>query len=297
MGWIKVQKTRSYFKRFQVQFRRRREGKTDYQARKALIIQDKNKYATPRYRFVVRRTNKDIICQVTAAELTKDRVVCAAYSHELPRYGIPVGLTNYAAAYATGLLCGRRLLEKLSVGVKENALAKLYPGLDKATGEEYHPDENENEEVHAFKAFLDIGLARASTGARVFAAMKGAVDAGLNIPHSMKRFPGYSKDGFDSSALRDRIMGKHVGDYMAELKAEDEETYKKRFSRYIAAKVEPLRLESMYTKAHAAIRANPQAVKEKFEIKKPVRQARLTLKERKEKLDAKKLEALKQLTK
>lgn len=296
MGWIKVQKTRSYFRRFQVQFRRRREGKTDYQARKALIIQDKNKYATPRYRFVVRRTNKDIICQVTAAELTKDRVICAAYSHELPRYGIPVGLTNYAAAYATGLLCGRRLLEKLSEGVRENALAKLYPGLENVTGEEYHPDDNENEEVHAFKAFLDIGLARASTGARVFAAMKGAVDAGLNIPHSMKRFPGYSKDGFDSSALRDRIMGKHISDYMSELKAEDEEAYKQRFSQYIKAKVEPLRLEAMYTKAHAAIRANPKAVKANFTIKKPKRETKLTLEQRKARIDEKKLAALKQLT-
>jgi len=35
--------------------------------------------------------------------------VCAAYSHELPKYGIKVGLTNYAAAYCTGLLVARRV--------------------------------------------------------------------------------------------------------------------------------------------------------------------------------------------
>lgn len=40
------------------------EGKTDYYARKRLVIQDKNKYNTPKYRMVVRFTNKDIICQV-----------------------------------------------------------------------------------------------------------------------------------------------------------------------------------------------------------------------------------------
>jgi large subunit ribosomal protein L5e len=40
------------------------EGKTDYYARRALIHQDKNKYNTPKYRLVVRFTNKDIICQV-----------------------------------------------------------------------------------------------------------------------------------------------------------------------------------------------------------------------------------------
>lgn len=293
MGWIKVQKTRSYFKRFQVKFRRRREGKTDYYARKNLIIQDKNKYASPRYRFVVRRTHKDIICQIVVAELTKDRVVCAAYSHELPRYGVPVGLTNYAAAYATGLLCGRRLLMKLSEGVRDNALADLYKGVEKATGEPYLVEDNE--EVRAFKASLDIGLARASTGARVFAAMKGAVDAGLNIPHSMKRFPGYSPDGFDSDALRSRIMGKHVGDYMEELKAENPEKYKARFSRYVKAGVDPLRLESMYTKAHAAIRANPAHVKVDFVPKKPKKQARLDLETRKRRVYEKKLEALKKL--
>ena len=40
------------------------EGKTDYYARKRLVTQDKNKYNTPKYRFVVRSTNKDIVCQV-----------------------------------------------------------------------------------------------------------------------------------------------------------------------------------------------------------------------------------------
>ena len=40
------------------------EGKTDYRARQRLITQDKNKYNTPKYRLVVRFTNKDIVCQV-----------------------------------------------------------------------------------------------------------------------------------------------------------------------------------------------------------------------------------------
>lgn len=63
-GLVKVTKNKAYFKRFQVKFRRRREGKTDYYARKRLIWQDKNKYNTPKYRFVVRLTNRDIVCQV-----------------------------------------------------------------------------------------------------------------------------------------------------------------------------------------------------------------------------------------
>ncbi len=48
----------------QVKYKRRRVGKTDYRARLRLVTQDKNKYNTPKYRLVVRFTNKDIICQV-----------------------------------------------------------------------------------------------------------------------------------------------------------------------------------------------------------------------------------------
>lgn len=58
---------------------------------------------------IVRFTNKDIICQVAYAKIEGDVVVCAAYAHELPRYGVKVGLTNYAAAYCTGLLLARRV--------------------------------------------------------------------------------------------------------------------------------------------------------------------------------------------
>jgi hypothetical protein len=48
----------------QVKFRRRREGKTDYYARKRLVCQDKNKYNTPKYRLIVRSSNTDFCCQV-----------------------------------------------------------------------------------------------------------------------------------------------------------------------------------------------------------------------------------------
>uniref|UniRef100_A0A9J7XKT8 Ribosomal protein L5a n=1 Tax=Cyprinus carpio carpio TaxID=630221 RepID=A0A9J7XKT8_CYPCA len=63
MGFVKVVKNKAYFKRYQVKFRRRREGKTDYFARKRLVIQDKNKYNTPKYRIIVRLSNRDIVCQ------------------------------------------------------------------------------------------------------------------------------------------------------------------------------------------------------------------------------------------
>ena len=102
-------KNKAYYKRFQVKFRRRREGKTDYYARKRLVVQDKNKYNTPKYRMIVRTSNKDICCQIAYARVEGDRIVESAYSHELPHYGVKVGLTNYAAAYCTGLLLARRV--------------------------------------------------------------------------------------------------------------------------------------------------------------------------------------------
>jgi len=65
MAFTKVVKNKAYFKRYQVKYKRRRQGVTDYQARKKLCVQDKNKYMTPKYRMVVRFTNKDIVCQVS----------------------------------------------------------------------------------------------------------------------------------------------------------------------------------------------------------------------------------------
>ena len=45
---------------------------------------------------------QDIICQVVHSRIIGDITVAAAYSHELPKYGVEVGLTNYAACYCTG---------------------------------------------------------------------------------------------------------------------------------------------------------------------------------------------------
>ncbi len=112
-AFVKVQKTKAYFKRYQVKFRRRREGKTDYRARKRLICQDKNKYNSPKYRLVVRFTNKFVLAQIIYATIQGDVCMCQASSTELPRYGCKVGLKNYAAAYCTGLLVARRLLRQL----------------------------------------------------------------------------------------------------------------------------------------------------------------------------------------
>jgi len=260
MAFIKVTKNKPYFKRFQVKYRRRREGKTDYRARRRLVLQDKNKYNSPRYRLVVRFTNKDVIAQIVYSKIVGDFVLAAAYSHELPRYGVSFGLTNWAATYATGLLLARRLLKKLHLDSK-------YHG-SKVTGEDFNVEEGEG--ARPFKAILDVGLFRTSTGARVFAALKGATDGGLNIPHSPSRWPGYEKEGdkLDAVVLRKYIYGGHVRDYMEKLQAEDPEKYQKQFSRYVKAGITAEKLEELYKTAHKGIRANPVHEKKKKEEKK-----------------------------
>ncbi|PSN49977.1 60S ribosomal protein L5 [Blattella germanica] len=286
MGFVKVVKNKQYFKRYQVKFKRRREGKTDYYARLRLTIQDKNKYNTPKYRLIVRFSNKDITCQVAYSRIEGDMILCAAYSHELPRYGVKVGLTNYAAAYCTGLLLARRLLKKLG-------LDQLYIGCTEVTGEEYNVEAADGG-PGAFRCYLDVGLMRTTTGARVFGAMKGAVDGGLNIPHSTKRFPGYDAEAkeFNAEVHRKHIFGQHVAQYMSELSERDDEAYKKQFSKYIKLGITSDQIEDIYKKAHDAIRADPSSIKKQKDtsaiVKKRWNRAKLSLSERKNRVSQKK---------
>ncbi|MQL76173.1 hypothetical protein Taro_008570, partial [Colocasia esculenta] len=258
MVFVKAQKTKAYFKRFQVKFKRRREGKTDYRARIRLINQDKNKYNTPKYRFVVRfvslmdhlwyivlsfkfYTNKDIVAQITSASVAGDLVLASAYSHELPKFGLEVGLTNYAAAYCTGLLLARRVLKRLEMD------------------EEYQGN------------------------------AEGALDGGLDIPHSDKRFAGFKKDDkqLDPEVHRKYIFGGHVASYMRTLMEDEPEKYNTHFSEYIKRGIGPDETEGLYKKAHAAIRADPsppKSTKEPPKEHKRYNLKRLTYEERKARL-------------
>ncbi|OJD15747.1 60S ribosomal protein L5, partial [Blastomyces percursus] len=252
--FTKLVKNSAYYSRYQTKFKRRRQGKTDYYARKRLITQAKNKYNAPKYRMVVRFTNRDIITQIVTAEITGDKVFASAYSHELKRYGIEHGLTNWAAAYATGLLLARRTLRKL--GLDED-----FVGVEEPEGEYNLTEAAETDEGtrRPFKVVLDVGLHRTSTGARVFAAMKGASDGGILIPHSESRFPGYDIETkeLDAETLRRYIFGGHVAEYMETLADDDEERYKSQFQKYIDAEIDAGDLEEIYSEAHKAIRADP----------------------------------------
>ena len=281
MAFVKVIKNKAYFMRYQTKFRRRRQGKTDYYARKRLVQQDKNKYNTPKYRLVVRLTSTRVIAQVVFATIQGDRVFSQADSNELRRFGLTAGLSNYASAYATGLLVARRLLKKVE-------LDSTYAG-NKSPEKAYDVSENA-EDRRPFKVILDVGLKSTSTGSKVFAVLKGVADGGVNIPHSNFRFPGFNPDApsDDNKVLRDRIFGVHVDKYLKELKGTERENLQFRRWNECLKNTGSKSVEALYKKVHEEIRKNPDFAK-KAEKKDPKRdhkkkffKKKLTLKQRKD---------------
>jgi len=179
---------------YSVPFRRRREGKTDYRSRRALVLS-----GLPR--LVIRGTSKHTITQVIEAKATGDRVVVSANSRELSeKYGWQGSCGNLSAAYLTGLLCGCRAVAS---GIKEMV--------------------------------LDIGLHTPSRAARVFAALRGAIDTGLVVPHDKGVLPDDS-----------RISGQHIVDYANQLSSSPE-VYQKIFSKYLSKKLRPEQLPEHFS--------------------------------------------------
>ena len=143
--------------RYKVPFRRRREGRTDYRHRAALI-----KGGRPRA--VVRKSNKNMRIQFIDYLDKGDVVLATAVSIELLEFGWTASGKSTPGAYLTGFLAGKRAKEK---GIEE--------------------------------AVLDLGLRKPTKGAAIFAALKGMLDAGIDIPHSDVMLPS-----------DDRISGKHM---------------------------------------------------------------------------------------
>lgn len=130
---------------------RRIEGKTDYKSRLGLLKSGKP-------RLVVRKTNRYIIVQIVESNIAQDRVVTASTSKDLLSKGWPEekagSLKSLSACYLTGFLVAESALKK---GLKE--------------------------------AIFDIGMNRNVQKSRIYAVLKGAVDAGLKIPHNDETFP------------------------------------------------------------------------------------------------------------
>jgi large subunit ribosomal protein L5e len=185
---------------------------------------------------------------VASAGVIGDIIVCSAYAHEMPDYGLNVGLKNYPAAYCVGLLCARRCLDKFG-------LDKVYLGNLKVSGNDFTV-ESANGGPSPFSVVLDTGLNRTSTGAKIFAALKGALDGGLDIPHNEKRFVGYESitKKYDPELMRKYIFGGHIADYMDELIEEEPDSFRRLFSKYIKHQVKPDDLDGIYKMVHKKIR-------------------------------------------
>lgn len=91
--------------RYTVRYRRKREGKTDYKKRLALLVSGKP-------RLVIRRSLKNIWVQVIAYDPNGDKVVASAHSRELVTLGWKAARSNIPAAYLTGLLLAKKAKAK-----------------------------------------------------------------------------------------------------------------------------------------------------------------------------------------
>src|SRR2546421_10103310 len=116
--------------RYALPYRRRREGKTDYKLRRALVKSGKP-------RAVVRLTNKYVTVQIADATITGDIVRASASSREPPKLGWKGGLGNLPSAYLTGALAARRAVQRsikearVGRGLKGPTTgSKLLPVLD-----------------------------------------------------------------------------------------------------------------------------------------------------------------------
>jgi large subunit ribosomal protein L5e len=149
-----------------------------------------------------------------------------------------------------------------------------------------------DEDRRPFRAFLDVGCKPTTTGCRIFGALKGAADGGLDIPHSHKRFPGYDRDAkeYDAEMHKERIFGGHVGEYMEYLEEEDNQKYQTQFASYLSNDVEADNLEELYEEVHEKIREDPSpSEKKSFSPDKSYKKKpKLTLEERKARVEAKK---------
>merc|ERR1719238_1379731 len=142
-----------------------------------------------------------------------------------------------------------------------------FKGKETIDGDEYHVEEEEEAERRPFKCILDVGLRRTCVGARMWGALKGAVDGGLHIPHNTKNFPGFKaaenkgEEGeYDAEAHKERIFGGHVKEYMEQLSEEDPTKYEAHFAKFIENGMEAEKLEDIYADAHKKIKADPDHV-------------------------------------
>jgi large subunit ribosomal protein L18 len=135
--------------------RRRKENKTDYLKRLKLL-----KSNMPR--IVFRRTNKYIIAQYVTSKQAKDKVEIGLSSKQLIKYGWPKefqgSLKSIPASYLTGFLIGKKIIKEK----KETPI-------------------------------VDFGMIKVLHKTKIFAFLKGLIDAGIKINYKKDVFPNDEK--------------------------------------------------------------------------------------------------------
>ncbi len=169
----------------EVPVRRKRESKTNYRKRIALLKSDKP-------RLVIRKSLSNINLQIVEYSSKGDKIMVSANSRELAKLGYKMSRGNMPASYLTGLILGQKAKNK------------------KIT-----------------EAILDAGLNVDVKKSRIYAALKGVIDAGIKVPCSEKVFPP-----------KERIDGEHISNYADKLKKENNEAYQKQFSLMIKNNIE-----------------------------------------------------------
>jgi len=165
--------------RYHVKPRRHRERKTDYRLRLKLLRSKKP-------RIVVRKSLKAIRVQFVEYNPQGDKILASAVSNELAKdYGWKYSTSNTSAAYLTGLLAGKRAIEK---GIEHGV--------------------------------LDIGLYHPTVGSTLFAALKGVLDAGIECPHDAQMLP---KDDRINGAHLNKEIKPLVGNIKTKIKGDKEE--------------------------------------------------------------------------
>ncbi len=144
-------------------------------------------------RATIRPSNKSILVQFIRSKIGGDQTIIEARSVELKEFGWDIATSNLPSAYLTGYLAGKKALKS-----------------------------------NLEDAILDIGTFEALPGTRMFAALKGIADAGIEIPFNDKMVPDET-----------RIKGDHIASYGKILAEDDKEKYKRFFAKYLVVKKKP----------------------------------------------------------
>ena len=123
-------------------------------------------------RLVIRKTNTQLILQIIKYETDGDKVLITVQSKELKKHGWNYSTKSLPGAYLAGMLLAKK--------AKANKITD---------------------------AILDLGLQLPLRGSRLYAALNGAIDGGLNIPANKEVFPS-----------ADRLKGEHIAKHLEKYK-------------------------------------------------------------------------------